>query len=487
MNIAAETAQAYEAFAKGNHVEAAERGRRILRASPEDPAALTLMGRLALLSREPDIAWSIFDRLLAKYPALAALWLDLATALRDLGRHTEAAGAVDRALALDPRNVAGWLRLAELKLALDERQSARDAFREALRLEPNNVAAFRGICLTEDVEPGSEVVARMEALVRSSATKPREIAELHYTLAQVYRHARRDAEFLRHLFAANAAQRTLCTDGVAEYDAVFDRLEATFTKDALAKATRAEFVEPTPIFVLGMPRSGTTLVEQILAAHRDVQSAGELDYVRGPLRRAMEQATGRPFPEGFETLSGEQMSDMARAFARRLRLVGEASRYVTDKTPGNYHVLGLLRVLFPRCRIVHVLRDPLDTCFSILQYPFDDRSPHTCDVELLAHVYARYLRLMRHWREIIGEEFITVEYEHLVATPAAEARRIFEHCGLDWDESYLEVERARNLVRTFSSTQVRRPIYKTSVGAARTFADALTPLRKALERELDRG
>jgi hypothetical protein len=178
---------------------------------------------------------------------------------------------------------------------------------------------------------------------------------------------------------------------------------------------------------------------------------------------------------------------MAQAFARRLHLVGEGARYVTDKTPGNYHVLGLLRVLFPRCRIVHVLRDPMDTCFSMLQYPFDDRSPHTCDMELLAHVYARYLKLMNHWREMLGDEFITVAYERLVAAPATEARRLFEYCELEWDDSYLEVERGRNPVRTFSTTQVRRPIYTSSVGAWRPFADALTPLREALERELNRG
>jgi tetratricopeptide (TPR) repeat protein len=487
VNIAAETAHAYDAFAKGNHADAAERARRILRASPDDPAALTLMGRLALLSREPDIAWSIFDRLLARHPGIPAVWLDLAMALRDLGRHTEAADAVERALTLDRRDVTGWLKLAELKLALNERLHARDAFRKVLELDPNNVAAHRGLCVAEDVEPDAAIVASMEVLARSNAPKPREVAELHYTLAQVYRRAGRDAEFIRHLLAANATQRTLCADGFAEYDSVFDRLETAFTQDAFAKAARAAIIEPTPIFVLGMPRSGTTLVEQILAAHRDVRSAGELDYVRGPLKRAMEQVTGRPFPEGFETLSGGQLTEMAQAFARRLHLVGEGARYVTDKTPGNYHVLGLLRVLFPRCRIVHVLRDPMDTCFSMLQYPFDDRSPHTCDMELLAHVYARYLKLMNHWREMLGDEFITVEYERLVAAPATEARRLFEYCELEWDDSYLEVERGRNPVRTFSTTQVRRPIYTSSVGAWRPFADALTPLREALERELNRG
>jgi hypothetical protein len=127
----------------------------------------------------------------------------------------------------------------------------------------------------------------------------------------------------------------------------------------------------------------------------------------------------------------------------------------------------------------------MDTCFSILQYPFDDRSPHTCDMGLLAYAYARYVRLMERWQELLGDEFISVEYERLVEFPEAEARRVFEHCGLEWDRAYLEFHLENGAaVRTFSSTQVRRPIYRTSVGAWREFSDALAPLERALEAEL---
>jgi hypothetical protein len=324
----------------------------------------------------------------------------------------------------------------------------------------------------------------MEALVRSSRPGTRELAELQYTLAQIYRRAGRREEFIHHLFAANATQRTLCPDGRAEYQAMFDRIEAAFTKEAFSRAKRAAPAEPVPLFVLGMPRSGTTLVEQLLAAHPEVAAGGEMDYMRRTLRRAVERETGCPFPQNFETLCAHGANSMARAYARRLKLTGGESRYVTDKTPGNFHLLGLLRVLFPHGKIVHVTRDPLDTCFSILQYPFDDRSPHTCDVELLAYAYARYLRLMQRWRELFGDEFTPIEYERLVSSPAEEGRRLFEYCGLEWNDSYLDFYRAGSAVRTFSAQQVRRPIYTSSVGAWREFADELAPLQQALESEI---
>lgn len=484
MDLATETAKAYRSFASGAYAEAADRAQHILSRSPDDPAALTLIGRLALVTGEPDVAHDVFARVLQQHPRTPALWLDLAIALRDLGRHQDALDAAQRAVALEEANPAAWIRIGEIWLSMNDRQQAGESFRRALALDPNNIAACRGLCQAEDVEPGSDIAQRMEALIHSSRPQGRELAELHYTLAQVYRRGGSSEQFIQHLRAANVKQRSLCPDGRAEYAAIFDRLEAAFTKEAFSRAARAAPIEPVPLFVLGMPRSGTTLVEQLLAAHPDVAAGGELDYMRRSLRRAMERETGHLFPERFETLSADALSALAHAYARRLNFIGKGLRHVTDKTPGNFHLLGLLRVLFPGGRIVHVTRDPMDTCFSILQYPFDDRSPHTCDMQLLGYVYGRYMRLMRRWQDLCGDEFITVEYERLVVSPAPESRRFFQHCGLQWSDSYLDFHRTDRAVRTFSAMQVRRPIYTNSVGAWRNFSDALAPLQQALESEL---
>lgn len=478
------TARAYQAFAAGRHTEAAAGVQRVLAESPEDPGALTLAGRLALAAGEPDVAHDIFRRVLDRYPLKGPLWTDLALALRDLGRHSAAADAAARAAGLDDRSPTASVRLGEILLSLNERERANAAFRRALALEPANVSALRGLCQTEAVGAESAVVRQMLSLCESTSLTPTERAGLHYALTQVFRQAGRDEQFLHHLWTANANQRALCPDGRAKYEEIFDRLESAFTPAAFAKVTPVDRVRPTPIFILGMPRSGTTLVEQLLAAHPDVAGGGELDYVRRPLRRAVERATGQPFPERFETIPPQELNAMARAYARRLDLIGDGRAFVTDKTPGNFHVLGLLRILFPQGRIVHVARDPMDTCFSILQYPFDDRSPHTCDVELLAYAYGRYRRLMDRWREKFGDGFIAVEYERLVEAPADEARRLFEYCGLEWKDAYLEFHRAGRAVRTFSTTQVRQPIYRTSVGAWRRYETALEPLARALRSEL---
>ncbi len=485
MNLAQETALAYRAFAAGNHAEAVTRGHRILREYPSDPAALTLIGRLALAMGEPDVAHDVFQKVLREHPRIAALWVDLGLAFRDLNRHEQALQAMQSAARLDGRDRAIWVRIGEIYLSLNDRQHAADAFRRALDLDPDSIAAFRGLSQVEALDADSSVVVRFEALsVAPPSLEPAALAQLHYALAHIYRRCGPKQMFIRHLFEANALQNSASADARAQYERMFDRLEAVFTRSLFAKLQRAESIEPTPLFVLGMPRSGTTLVERLLAAHRSVKACGELEYMRGPLRRSIEQATGRVFPEGMDTLELPQLNTMAQAFAHRLRLIAPDSAYVTDKTPGNYHLLGLLRVLFPRGHIIHVQRDPMDTCFSILQYPFDERSPHTCDIPLLAYSYARYARLMRVWEDLFPREYLTVRYEQLVSDPLTIGRKMYEHCGLDWRDEYAQADVSGGAVRTFSALQVRQPIHTTSIGAWREYQEALEPLRSALEWEL---
>lgn len=484
MNLAQETAAAYAAFAVGNNAEAAERTQRILREFPLDPAALTLTGRLALISGEPDVAHDAFQSVLRRHPREAALWVDLGAALRDLNRHAQARDALRRAAMLDEANRAAWIKLGEIHLSLNEREEASQAFRKALELDPRSVGAFRGLMQLEAPDLDSALVGRFERLSESETLKAPELAQLHYTLAQLHRRAGSKEKFIYHLFVANARQRAMHGDAREQYRRMFDRIEAVFTKETFSRLHRAAPVHPVPLFVLGMPRSGTTLVERILAAQPKLSAAGELDYMRRSLRRAVERTTNQPFPEGIAELDEREVNALARAFAHRLQLLAPHAAVVSDKTPGNYHLLGLLRVLFPQGHIIHVRRDPMDTCFSILQYPFDDRSPHTCDISLLAYSYARYVRLMNKWQELFGDEFVTVQYEELVANPREQAQRMYRHCGFEWRDEYLAKGDNRSAVRTFSALQVREPIHRRGVGAWLEFAEALEPLRAALQEEL---
>ena len=485
MTLAQDIAAAYAAFAAGRYDEAETRTHRLLQHSPRDPAALTLKGRLALAAGDADIAHDIFRDLLKHHASVPALWVDLALALRDLNHSEKASDALQQAIALDSRDSTYWVRLGEIQLSLNARAPASQSFRRALDLDPQSVAAFRGLAQVEALQPSDALVMRFDNLAAQKQLPPVQQAHLHYTLAQIFKRARMDEVFIDHLFAANAQQRLFTEgDALARYREMFDRIEAAISELRFDALERASIITPTPIFILGMPRSGTTLVERLLAAHPKVTAAGEIDYMRRVMRRSIEQRTRQPFPQGFGALQRPVIDELAKSFGRRLQIMAQGSPFVTDKTPGNYHLLGWLRVLFPAGRVIHVTRDPMDTCFSILQYPFDERSPHTCDIELLAYSYARYRALMKHWQALIGDEFIEVAYEDVVNDPSVHAARIYAHCGLEWRDEYLDPDSTTAPVRTFSAMQVRAPIYKSSVGVWRAYEKHLEPLREALGRAL---
>lgn len=486
MDRAAETSRAYRAFAMGRHQEAAVAVRDLLRRFPDDPAALTLLGRLALAGNDPVLAVQAFHRVLGSHGDSAAVWLDLAASLRELNDPRQALAAAVRAATLDPSKPGAWLLQGHLQLDLGDRQRAQDAFDKVLGLDPSSAPALRGMSRCRRLGPEDELVVRMLGLLERPGTPDRDRSLLHYTLADVYLQAGTASDFERHVLLANRTQRSYTPGDRQDYAAVFDRIEAALDAGTFDRAPCASPGTPAPLFIVGMPRSGTSLVEQLLAADPGVAAGGEINHARGPLTRAVERLTGRPFPDGTGELTAGQMQALAAGFTTRLVAMAGGKAIVTDKTPGNFHLLGFLARLFPTARVVHVARDPMDTCFSILRQPFAEASPHTCDMELLAYVYGRYDRLMRHWARWRPESFMTVRYEDLVTDPGAECRRLFEYCGLAWNDEYLDASRRAGPVRTFSAEQVRQPIHTHSIASSGRHAALLAPLQDALQRELAR-
>ncbi|WP_323845484.1 tetratricopeptide repeat-containing sulfotransferase family protein [Microbulbifer magnicolonia] len=488
MNISILTAQGFSALARGDYEIAASNARRVLEQVPTDRAALTLLGRLALISQKPEGAIGYFLRVLEQPEQVAATWLDLAQAFTMLRDTSRALDSLEQALQIEPSNISALLAKGSLKLSLGEELEAARLFSEVLNADPQCLTALRGLCVLGKVVPASDITSRLERIGSNSANDIKARSDAQYALSLVYKKAKNKKLFIQHLFAANVLQRTLCSwDAEGFYRNTFARLDVALSSDKLVKSQFARPAEPSPIFILGMPRSGTTLVEQIIAAHQDVAAAGELDFMRGPLARAMEKKTGDQFPGGFEKLTSRELSELADLFTARIASIARDKKFVTDKTPGNYHILGLLPKLFPGCKVVHVRRDPVDTCFSILQQPFDDKSPHTCDINLLAMTYGHYRRQMEKWDALIGNQLLTVDYERLVTDTKKEAQRLFKFCGLEWRDDYLEFNRKSEVVQTFSALQVRQPIYKSSVGCWKQYEVELGQLRQALERELGKA
>jgi hypothetical protein len=246
---------------------------------------------------------------------------------------------------------------------------------------------------------------------------------------------------------------------------------------------------PLPIFIVGMPRSGSTLVEQILASHPLVFAAGERNVLRAVVRVLDARAAPARFPENLPDLGGEELRALACDYIAQMHAIAAASpaplppgvpQRITDKLPANFRYAGLINLAMPNARIIHTCRDPVDTCLSCFSILFE-RQPFTYDLGELGRYYRGYARLMEHWREVLpAGVMLDVQYEALVRDLEPQARRILAHCGLDWDPACLRFYDTRRPVRTASMMQVRQPAYQTAIGHRRPGGDALQPLLEAL-------
>ena len=243
----------------------------------------------------------------------------------------------------------------------------------------------------------------------------------------------------------------------------------------------ADNASELPVFIVGMPRSGTSLVEQILASHPQIAGAGELDdiaNIAGDLSKAL--ATEARYPDCVSVLTPAVANKAAETYLERLRAMSDSAERVTDKAPLNFRHLGLIALLFRRSRIIHCVRNPLDTCLSCYFHDFGTRHAYSCDLNHLGLYYRDYRRLMTHWRDALGREIFEAVYEELTDDLEGQARKLVAFCGLEWDDACLKYHELPRVVGTASYDRVRGQVCGSSVGRWRHYNAHLEPLKEAL-------
>lgn len=431
--------------------------------------ALTAVGRL------PQ-AINRFVRAIALQPDSARSYDNLGSAMRALNRTEEALACHRRAIALAPGNAVAHNNLAIALTDVGRLDEAYQAFGRAVELEPRRGYFHRVLATTGRVSP--DQLRRMEELAQDMETLAEtEQMELHFALGDAYGQALQHERSFRHLLAANHLKRTSIFYDETASLATFDRIRSVFTAQILAAGPKGDVCPELPIFVLGMPRSGTTLVEQILASHPEVFGAGELpDLPRLADSLAFAEG-GKPLPELVAQLSGETLRSLGAAYVDGLAALAPSAARVVDKMPGNFKLVGLIHLALPSARIIHVRRNPVDTCLSCFAKLFAGSQPYAYDLAELGRYYRAYERLMDHWRRALPPgRMLEVDYEEVVADVEGQARRMLSYCGLDWDDRCLAFHQTKRVVRTASATQVRQSIYKTSVGRWHVYGDLARPL-----------
>ncbi|MCE9660365.1 MAG: sulfotransferase [Burkholderiales bacterium] len=397
-----------------------------------------------------------------------------------LGQGDAAERELEAALALNPRFVSAWMNLGNLHEQAGERERARRCYEQALALEPGQPLALARLPDLRPVDgPGDPLIARLKAAIRAGAP-PADLADLGFGLGKALDKAGACDEAFAAYVAANRASRASAGAGGARYDAAaqeryVDRLIATFS--APAPDTAPSPGEPERIFICGMFRSGSTLVEQILASHPRVTAGGELD-----LLPTLADRWFAPALAAWPPLDRAARTQLHDAYAAGVARLFPGAEVVTDKRPDNFLHIGLIRAFFPAAKIVHTRRDPLDNCLSVFFLHLSQAMPYALDLLDIAHWYRQHERLMAHWKALHGEAIHEVDYDRLVTEPRPIVEPLLAHCGLPWDDACLAFHATPTTVRTPSAWQVREPLYTRSSGRWRRYERHLGPLRAALGR-----
>jgi tetratricopeptide (TPR) repeat protein len=452
----------------GRHDEALAAQQRAAELLPASAQAQYNLGNSYIVLGRYREAIPPLERAIALDAGMAEAHNALGAAFAHLDCHDDAVAHFRTAFGLRPGFADAHANLGIALREVGNIAGAASEFRAAISLAPQRGEFYRHLVETTRVTPDDPEPAAMERLI---SEQPELAAgdrmELHFALGKVYNDASRYDESFEHLKRANALKRASIAYDEAAALALVENAFGGFGEDAFADAAGDGHPSDVAVFIFGMPRSGTTLVEQLLAAHPAVRAAGEIDAFEHAYREiSAKGGTWRELGERYLEISGAAGCGAAR---------------FTDKTLLNFRFAGAIRLALPNARMIHVRRDPLDTCLSCYATHFVEGLGFTFDLEELGRYYLAYERAMRHWQRILPPgTLLHVQYEELVGDFERCARSIVEHCGLAWDAACLDYASAKRHVRTASAAQVRRPLYRSSIGRSNVYSRHLEPLAAIL-------
>jgi tetratricopeptide (TPR) repeat protein len=494
------------ALCRGQVATASQMIQRALIHSPSDPRYLLQHARC--LAAQRRVAESVTSASAAEGAAAndAQLLDAIGSFYTSVGEHQKAAEAYSRAIGVDPSQALFWFNRATVRRFVGEIAAAEEDYDRVIALRPDDYEAYSNRSELRKQTRERNHIEAMERILAAGIAHWRGEMQLRHSLAKEYEDLEQYSQSWRHLQrGARLRREHLQYDVRYDVDTVdwiikaFPNAPAEATKGcptsepgaaqpiaARPGATRPIAARPgaaQPIFIVGLPRSGTTLVERILGSHSDIFAAGELNHFAAVLvSAALTKTGGRPLPRP-ELVAATRELDFAALGAEYLERARPASSqrsHFTDKMPLNYLYCGLIRRSLPDARIVHVTRHPMASCYAMFKTLFKDGYPFSYDLHDIAGYYVGYRRLMDHWRQSMPGVIYDISYERLVRDPENESRRLLAACGLQWQRECLEFYRNPTATTTASASQVRRPIYDSSLTQWRHYETQLEGLRAEL-------
>jgi len=504
-------------FNDGYFMEARQTCEEICELDPADPVIVCLLGMVYGSLNQFQRSIQFTRKAIEIDPDYVNAHYNLGIALQRIGELKEAAEEFEYVIARRADNIHALILLGSIKRILGAYQQAVECYRRIQQLDPGNLDAVAGEAEVFEKQGKDEraygiiqpylkeglgnpeiahiyallagkrgdantAIARLEQIICNNEINSDTRSRLYFLMGDLYDRTGKYDEAFHHYEAGNQLKGLYFDSFRFRYD--LDRTIEMFSETNLGKFQRSSCQSDLPLFIVGMPRSGTSLVEQILVSHRDIHGAGELCDV-GRLARKLQNGVRNDYHD-FDSdsqITTEQLDKAAYEYLDNLRRFAPAALRITDKMPSNFLYLGYIELMFPGARIVHCKRNALDTCLSGYFKNFHaGHHAYTFKLEDVGRYYLGYQELMEHWKYVLQAPIHEIKYEELVANPEREIRRLVDFSGLEWDESCLSHESSNRVVRTASYDQANKPIYRNSVGRWHNYEKHLGPLIRDLDK-----
>ncbi|WP_137389781.1 tetratricopeptide repeat-containing sulfotransferase family protein [Rhodoligotrophos defluvii] len=460
----------------------------ILKKKPDHVPALISAARAQSRRNNVALAEAAVKRALKLDPKNSEALCVYGQVCHDADRYDEAVKVLEQSVASKPDNVEALNLLGIALKSVGRMEEAKEAFAKALKLQPLAIGAYSNLVDLEKFTPDHPMFVAMTNLMdKVKNPEDERFMALHFSLGKAYDDIGDVEKSFYHYRLGTKLRRAKLNYNEAEVMKFFDQIRDVFSAEFFANRPFEGNPSPVPVFIVGMPRSGSTLTEQILASHPKVHGAGEIKTLTQSLGFLRQKFPNLPrYPEMARRMKPSQFATVAEHYLGTVSRLSAGAERVTDKLLTNYYFAGLVHALFPNAKIIHTMRDPVDTCLSTFTKLFKDDMPHSYDLAELGRYYRKYEELMEHWRNVLPAGImLDVKYEDVVADVEAHARRVVDFVGLEWDDQCLAFHESNRPVKTASVSQVRKPIYSSSVERWRRYERHLGELLEALGYDAD--
>ncbi|NOX09507.1 MAG: tetratricopeptide repeat protein [Gammaproteobacteria bacterium] len=482
---------------QGRANEAAPCFQKSIQINPRNEKAYAKLGNLLREQGHPVDARKHFNKALEINPNYAEAHNNLGNLLQEQCKFKEALEHYQTAARLVPNYIEAHFNIGTIQQSLGNYESAIEHYHEAHRLRPEFSAPIAGVAniyekqgefeaAYKELEPllklpvppsnaaitfanfakhldkKDQAINSLNKALSNNQNPPTQIQDMHYALGDLHNANKTYDQAFEHYQKGN--QLRPFNFDINIHHAQFEAIKQTFSAENIANIATSPEQNEQAVFILGMPRSGTSLVEQILSAHSQLYGAGELEYM-GEILNSLPQRFSHPqgYPGVMSKLSSEDLGQLATEYLGRLNALAPGTPRISDKMPHNFLSLGLISRMLPKAKIIHCKRDPIDTCLSIYFHNFNANHPYANNQKNLATYYHSYVDLMQHWLKVLDIPILEVEYEQLVQDQENQSQRLIEFCGLEWDEKCLQFHKQKRTVTTPSYDQVRQPMYTSSM------------------------